>query len=125
MFTRTELEIKTIAELVQLCKLYGLKPTGNKGYKQSYLVTLLAFHAIAVNQLQQGRGIKPPSFGFMNDLSDCVDSMGTPTDEQSALIKMTMEGKTLNYPDRYSQEKLLALYKAKYHLELALGLLSQ
>jgi len=61
----------------------------------------------------------------MNDLSDCIDSMGTPTDEQSALIKMTMEGKTLNYPDRYSQEKLLALHKAKYHLELALGLLSQ
>ncbi|MEH2059239.1 MAG: SAP domain-containing protein [Nostoc sp.] len=39
MFTRVELEIKTTAELRDLCRRYGLKPTGNGGYKTSWIVT--------------------------------------------------------------------------------------
>ncbi|MEH2299802.1 MAG: hypothetical protein V7K88_12430 [Nostoc sp.] len=46
-------------------------------------------------------------------------------DEQAALIKITMEGRVMNYPDRYTQEKLLALHKAKMYLEMAIWLLSQ
>ncbi|WP_375509852.1 hypothetical protein [uncultured Nostoc sp.] len=43
--------------------------------------------------------------------------MNSPTDEQSALIKATLEGRILNAPDRYVQERLLALHKAKHHLK--------
>jgi hypothetical protein len=43
MFTRSELEIKTIAELKDLCRRYGIKATGNAGYKVSYITSLMAF----------------------------------------------------------------------------------
>ncbi|MBW4689617.1 MAG: hypothetical protein KME40_32125 [Komarekiella atlantica HA4396-MV6] len=125
MFTRSELEIKTIRELDDLCRRYGLKPTGNRGYKTSYLTSLIAFPAIALNQFQQGRGLKPPTFEFMQALCEAISAMSSPTDEQAALIKASMEGKCMNYPDRYTQEKLLAMHKAKMYLELAMGLLSQ
>ena len=51
MFTRAELEIKTISELRDLCRRYGIKPTGNAGYKVSYITSLIAFPAIALNQV--------------------------------------------------------------------------
>ncbi|MEH2114108.1 MAG: hypothetical protein V7K39_16595, partial [Nostoc sp.] len=38
---------------------------------------------------------------------------------------LTMEGKVMNYPDRWDQENLLNLHKAKIYLEMAIGLLSQ
>ncbi|MEH2337711.1 MAG: hypothetical protein V7K49_21855 [Nostoc sp.] len=50
--------------------------------------------------------------------------MNSPTDEQAALIKITMEGKRMNYPERHDQKNLLNLHKAKIHLEMAIGLLS-
>jgi hypothetical protein len=43
MFTRSELEIKTIEELGNLCRRYGIKPTGNIGYKLSHITALMAF----------------------------------------------------------------------------------
>ncbi|QFS47759.1 hypothetical protein [Nostoc sphaeroides] len=49
--------------------------------------------------------------------------MGTPTPEQSALLKVTMEGRKLEYPARYSQEKLFGLYRVKWHLDTALEIL--
>jgi len=51
--------------------------------------------------------------------------MNSPTDEQAALIKLTMEAKVMSYPDRYDQENLLNLHKAKMHLEMAIALLNQ
>ncbi|MEH2025795.1 MAG: hypothetical protein V7K62_19780 [Nostoc sp.] len=51
--------------------------------------------------------------------------MNSPTDEQAALIKLTMEGKAMSYPDRFDPENLLNLHKARIHLEMAIGLLSQ
>jgi hypothetical protein len=63
MFTRSELEIKTIAELKDLCRRYGIKPTGNAGYKVSYITSLMAFPAIALHQMNQGRGLKRLTFG--------------------------------------------------------------
>jgi hypothetical protein len=64
---RTELEIKTIQELRDLCRRYGLKPTGNAGYKTSYVTSLIAFPAIALNQMQEGRGLRRLSFeAFQN-----------------------------------------------------------
>ncbi|MEH1969955.1 MULTISPECIES: hypothetical protein [unclassified Nostoc] len=52
MFTRSELEIKTIKELRDLCRRYGIKPTGNAGYKNSYIVTLMAFPLLALQQMK-------------------------------------------------------------------------
>jgi len=57
MFTRSELEIKTIKELRDLCRKYGIKPTGNAGYKTSYIVTLMAFPLLALQQMKQGKGV--------------------------------------------------------------------
>ncbi|WP_375475943.1 hypothetical protein [uncultured Nostoc sp.] len=125
MFTRSELEIKTIKELSELCLRYGIKPTGNKGYKTSWITSLMVFSQMALSQFEVGKGLKPPTFAFMQALSNTIDEMNAPTNEQAALIKITMEGRIMNYPDRYIQEKLLALYKAKMYLELALGLLSK
>jgi hypothetical protein len=45
--------------------------------------------------------------------------------EQAALIRITLERKAMSYPDRYDQESLLNLHKAKMHLEMAIGLLNQ
>jgi hypothetical protein len=125
MFTRSELEIKTVSELQDLCRRYGLKPTGKGGYKDSWITSLMVFPQIALAQLRQGRGIKSASFSVIQFLEGVVDEMNTPTDEQAALIKLTMEGKKMNYPDRFDQENLLNLHKAKMHLEIAIGLLTQ
>lgn len=54
-----------------------------------------------------------------------IDEMNSPTDEQAALIKITLEGRRMAYSDRFDQENLLNLYKAKMHFEMFVGLLSQ
>ncbi|MCF2147941.1 hypothetical protein IQ276_016210 [Desmonostoc muscorum LEGE 12446] len=125
MFTRSQLEIKTIPELRDLCRQYGIKPTGNPGYKVSYITSLLVFPQIALQQLRQGKGLKSPGLAVIQFLEGVTDEMNSPTDEQAALIKIAMEGKRMNYQDRYDQENLLNLHKAKIHLEMAIGLLSQ
>ncbi|WDD35321.1 hypothetical protein PQG02_13815 [Nostoc sp. UHCC 0926] len=125
MFTRSQLEIKTVPELRDLCRRYGIKPTGNPGYKVSYITSLLVFPQIGLQQLRQGKGLKSPGLSVIQFFEGVIDEMNSPTDEQAALIKITMEGKRMNYPDRYDQENLLNLHKAKIHLEMALGLLSQ
>ncbi|MBG1265881.1 hypothetical protein [Nostoc sp. WHI] len=125
MFTRSELEIKTIAELRDLCRRYGLKSTGNGGYKTSWIVTLMAFPQIALSQFRQGRGLKPSTLAITQFLEGVIDEINSPTDEQAALIKLTMENKLMNYPDRCDQQKLLNLHRAKIHLEMAIGLLMQ
>ncbi|MEH2167990.1 MAG: hypothetical protein V7K41_15200 [Nostoc sp.] len=123
MFTRTELEIKTVPELRLLCQRYRLKPTGNSGYKDSYVVSLMAFPALALNQLQQHRGLKRLSFEDYQALSAILDKMDRPTDEQSALIKLSLEGRYYESPKAWEQQKLLNLYKAKLKLEEILDLL--
>ncbi|MEH2030331.1 MAG: hypothetical protein V7K67_11765 [Nostoc sp.] len=85
----------------------------------------MAFPEIALSQLRQARGLKSPGFTIIQFLEGVVDEMNSPTDEQAALIKLTMEGKVMNYPDRWDQENLLNLHKAKIYLEMAIGLLSQ
>jgi hypothetical protein len=125
MFTRSELEIKTIPELKDLCRRYGIKPTGNAGYKTSYVTSLMAFPAIALNQLQQGRGIKRVSFEDFQALGVILDKFDSPTDEQSALIKLSLEGRYYESPKAWEQQKLLNLYKAKQKLEEILDLLGE
>ncbi|MDZ8109693.1 MAG: hypothetical protein RM338_29275 [Nostoc sp. DedQUE12a] len=120
MFTRSQLEIKTLNELRNLCRKYGIQPTGNPGYKVSYITSLMAFPELAIKQMRDARGLKRPSWDKLEVLRKCLDEMSTPTDEQSALIKATMEGRRMSYPSRFDQETLLAIYKAKLHLEQAI-----
>lgn len=121
MFTRSQLEIKTLNELRDLCRKYGIKPTGNPGYKISYIMT---FPELAIKQIREARGLKRPSWNKFEAIGECLDEMGKPTDEQSALIKMTMEGRRMAYPSRFDQEMLLSIYKAKLHLEQAIDVLN-
>ncbi len=123
MFTRSELEIKTITELKDLCRRYGIKPTGNAGYKVSYITSLMAFPAIALNQLQEGKGLRRLSFASFQAIGAALDEMNSPTDEQAALIKISLEGKRMQSPARWEQEKLINLYKAKSLLEQVMDLL--
>lgn len=125
MFTRSELEIKTIPELRDWCRRNGIKPTGNPGYKASYILSLMAFPLLALQQMKQGKGLKSPNFQAIQVISSAIDEMNSPTDEQAALIRITLEGRKMSYPDRYEQEKLLNLHKAKMSLEQAINLLSQ
>ncbi|MDZ8110249.1 MAG: hypothetical protein RM338_32265 [Nostoc sp. DedQUE12a] len=124
MFTRSELEIKTIAELRLLCERYGLRPTGKSVQKVSYITLLIAFPAIALNQLQEGKGLRRLSFGSFQSIGAALDEMNSPTAEQAALIKASLEGKYLSAPSRWEQEKLLNLYKAKLLLEQVMDLLA-
>ncbi|MEH1783210.1 MAG: hypothetical protein V7K67_11390 [Nostoc sp.] len=125
MFTRSELEIKTIAELRDLCRRYGIKPTGNTGYKTSYVTSLIAFPAIALSQLEKGMGLRRLSFEAYQNIAQALDEMNSPTDEQAALIKLTMEGKRYQAPERWEQERLINLYKAKLKLEQVMELLGE
>ncbi len=125
MFTRTELEIKTIQDLRDLCRRYGLKPTGNAGYKNSYIVSLLAFPAIALNQMQEGRGLRRVSFEAFQNIGAALDQMNTPTDEQAALIKFTLENRRLHPPQSWEQQVLINLYRAKQKLEEVMDLLGE
>ncbi|WP_392478120.1 hypothetical protein [Nostoc sp. C110] len=101
MFTRSELEIKTIKELRDLCRRYGVQPTGNAGYKTSYIVTLMAFPLLALQQMKLGKGLKSPNFNAIQVISSAIEEMNSPTDEQTALIRITLEGRKMSYPDRY------------------------
>ncbi|MBW4612309.1 MAG: hypothetical protein KME21_03345 [Desmonostoc vinosum HA7617-LM4] len=123
MFTRSELEVLTVAQLRILCARYGIKPTGNSGYKTSYIVSLMAFPQLALQQLRQDRGLRLPGFTAIQSLIAIANEMNSPTDEQAALIRVTMEGMKMNYPDRYNQEKLLALHTTKMKLEQVIQLL--
>ncbi|MFN6484549.1 MULTISPECIES: hypothetical protein [unclassified Nostoc] len=125
MFTRSELEIKTIAELRDMCRKYGVKPTGNAGYKTSYITTLMAFPAIALNQLQQRRGLRRLSFEMYQNLAVALDQMDSPTDEQSALIKLSLEGRFYESPKAWEQQRLVNLYRAKLKLEEVIDLLGE
>lgn len=125
MFTRSELEIKTVSELRVLCLRYGVKPTGNPGYKVSYITSLMAFPQLALKQMTENRGLKSPSFGNVQSMGEALDEMNAPTKEQIALIRISLEGKRMSYPDRHEQEKLLSLYKAKILLEELLAILGQ
>ncbi|BAY79062.1 hypothetical protein NIES25_55440 (plasmid) [Nostoc linckia NIES-25] len=125
MFTRSELEIKTVPELRRLCQRYGIRPTGNAGYKTSYITSLMSFSIIAVNQIEQGKGLRPPSLASIQVIGSAIDEMRTPTDEQGALIRVTMEGRRMTYPDRYKQEDLYNWHMAKMKLEEVAALLAR
>ena len=125
MFTRAELEVLTIPELRNLCQRYGVKPIASTAYKASCITSLMAFPQLALHQMQEGRGLKVPTFTTFQYIGVAIDEMGSPTDAQIALIRVTLEGRRMSHPDRYEQEKLLNWHKAKILLAQASALLSQ
>lgn len=112
-FTRSELELLTIPQLGILCRRYGIQPIGKGGQKQSYISALLSFSSIAVQQVEQAKGLTAPTFSQFQELGRILDQMGELTREQQALLRLTLEGYRMEYPARYMQERLLAIYKAK------------
>jgi hypothetical protein len=125
MFTRSELESKTISELRDLCRRYGLKPTGNAGYKMPYIVSLMSFPAIALRQMNEGIGVKRLTFEAFQNIGSALDQMNDPTDEQAALIKLSLEQRRLCAPLSWEQQRLFNLYKAKQKLEEVICLLGE
>jgi hypothetical protein len=123
LFTRTELELLTLPQLKILCHRYGLRPTGSGAYKDNYITTLMAFPLLAIKQMEEGKGLRLPSFVNYQNLGVTLDEMNQPTDEQKALIRISMEGRRMPIPQRYEQEKLLNRYHAKNHLEEVITLL--
>jgi hypothetical protein len=125
MFTRSELEIKTVPELRDMCRRYGVRPTGSPALKGSYITSLMSFAIIAIKQMEEGRGLRLPSLASIQIIESAIDEMNTPTDEQAGLIKISMEGRRMNYPDRYEQERLLAWYMVKMKLEEIMSLIAR
>ncbi|BAY37219.1 hypothetical protein NIES2111_15560 [Nostoc sp. NIES-2111] len=123
VFSRQELELLTIPELKTMLLRYGLKVTGTGGQKAGYITTLMAFPALAIKQLEENRGLKRPTLSQLEQIGVILDEMGDLTPEQSALIRVSYEGKKLGYPDRHQQERLLNLYKVKNHLVEVIELL--
>ena len=124
MFTRSELEIKTLGELRNLCRRYGIKPIGRGITKGDCVTPLVTFGEIAIRQMTEGRGLKKPRLELIEAINEAIEKMGEPTTEQSAVLKATLEGRRMTYPQRYDQERLYALYRAKGLLEQVSSLLS-
>ncbi|WP_375496166.1 hypothetical protein [uncultured Nostoc sp.] len=80
---------------------------------------------IALSQLEKGMGLRRLSFEAYQNIAQALDEMNSPTDEQAALIKLTMEGKRYQAPERWEQERLINLYKAKLKLEQVMELLGE
>ena len=125
MFSRSELEGMTLQELKALCLRYSIKPTGNAGYRVSYITSLMAFPAIALSQFKQGKGIKFLSFGSIQSIGEALDEINSLTEEQMALIRISLEGRKMSYPERYEQQRLYTLYKIKLLLSEVINLLNQ
>jgi hypothetical protein len=123
LFTRTELELLTVSQLKVLCQRYGLRPLASGAYKDNYIGILMAFPALAIQQMADGTGLCLPSFDVLQTFGTALDQMGIPTEHQAALIKATLEGKMMLPPMRWEQEKLINRYHAKHNIEQAITLL--
>lgn len=120
MFTRSELESKTLKELKDLAARYGIKPIGNPGYKTSWITPLLAFPMQAIQQFQDHkRGLRNPSWRSSEALSTILCEIGEPTGVAR------LEGKLLPLPERYDQTRLLNLHKTKQLIQEAIDTLNK
>jgi len=62
LFTRTELEVLTVPQLKIMCQRYGLRPLASGAYKDNYISALMAFPLLAIQQLEDGEGLRLPTF---------------------------------------------------------------
>lgn len=65
-------------ELQDLCRRYGIRPTGSAAYKASYITSLMAFPILAVQQMELGKDLKPPSLASIQIFAAAIDEMGKP-----------------------------------------------
>jgi hypothetical protein len=112
-FFQNDLENLTIGELQALCVRYGVKPIGKGAQKQSYITALSAFPKQAIAQLSRREGIKSPTLGQIQELAKILDSLGEPTREQQALVRLSLEGKQLESPYHIQQYNLVGIYRCK------------
>ncbi|MEH2169625.1 MAG: hypothetical protein V7K41_23790 [Nostoc sp.] len=84
---------KSLRALRDLCLIqYGIQAIGNPADKASYINALLTFPVIACKQVSENKGLKSPMLSQVEALEATLEAMGIPTPEQSALLKVTMEG---------------------------------
>jgi len=93
--------------------------------KAGYIALLQSFAEIALQQLRASKGLKLPNLMCMETLATVLTEIGEPTNQQISLIRISLEGRRMSYPDRFDQEKLLAIYKARMEIERAIALLNQ
>ncbi|NMF66924.1 hypothetical protein DP115_30925 [Brasilonema octagenarum UFV-OR1] len=124
IFTRIELETKSLLELTALCNQYGLKAHDDPLLRASWSTVLLSFPHIAISQMQREVGLKYLGRDGIESLIVAYNALGLPTREQAALIKASSQGRTMPMPYKLEQHKLLALYEAKVNLDKAISLLS-
>lgn len=125
MFTKPELETLSLEQLRELAIMYGVQPTGNPDFRANWISSLIRIPFTAVKQVEQGRGLIAPPLASFQALGKILNEFGEPTDEQVSLIRMTLDGRWMPYPERYDQVKLLHLYKAKALLASVIDLLGQ
>jgi hypothetical protein len=78
MFTRSELEVRSIPELRNLCSRYGIGVVGTSG-KAGYIALLQSFGQIALQQLRAGQGLILPNLTCMETLGAVMTEIGEPT----------------------------------------------
>jgi hypothetical protein len=109
MFTRSELEVRSIPELRNLCSRYGIGVVGASG-KVGYIALLQSFGQIALQQLRADQGLTLPNLTCMETLGTVLTEIGEPTDQQISLIRISLEGRRMSYPDRFDQESVYAVH---------------
>jgi len=125
MFTRNELTSKSLDELQQLAKNLGIEPIGNPTYPGSWIVPLLAVTQMAMQDCDQGRGLKPyPSSRVYEPINLALDALGKPTPHQLSLIKGALRGIWVQRIDqRHVQQRLFETWQGRMALLDALSLL--
>lgn len=126
VFSSFDLDLLNLEQLKELAQHYGLAPIGNPGFRQSWLNALNSFDTIALRQFEQGKGIKRPNSRTIDTLIDAIAAMGSPTDEQRALISVTVEQRYRLADDlgEYKQDCLLKLYLAQNKIKEAIAILT-
>ncbi|WP_375511515.1 hypothetical protein [uncultured Nostoc sp.] len=74
---------------------------------------LMAFPAIALTQMEEGRGLKRLSFEAYQNIAIALDQMNSLTDQQAALIKLTMQGKRYQAPLQVRTREVAQLVQGK------------
>jgi hypothetical protein len=93
MFTRHELTSKSIEELQQLGKDLGVEAIGNPTYPGSWIVPLLAVTQMAMQDCDQGRGMKVyPHSRVYEPIQGALDVLGKPTPHQMTLVRGALRG---------------------------------
>jgi hypothetical protein len=60
----------------------------------------MAFPILALQQFQDIRGLRRPPFASLQNISTALDEMDSPTDEQIALIRISLGGRRIRYLNR-------------------------